>query len=136
MHVVYYICSGQPPDNLLRDAKNTTKFFKQVGRIYSNSVSSAYRVLTEEEYEAVSPHTQLPPPPSLSLKQMHAIAQKNLLCFPFFVYTFFCASIYAARIHEAANWKTILQVYNTWRHNISLPIQEQHAGRWNLERWV
>jgi dual specificity protein kinase YAK1 len=54
--VVYYICSGQPPDNLLRDAKNTTKFFKQVGRIYSNSVSTAYQVLTEEEYEAVSPH--------------------------------------------------------------------------------
>ncbi|KAJ1702789.1 hypothetical protein LUZ63_002568 [Rhynchospora breviuscula] len=45
------ILGGQPPDNLLRDAKNTTKFFKQVGRIYSNSVSSAYRVLTEEEYE-------------------------------------------------------------------------------------
>ncbi|CAD5195550.1 dual specificity protein kinase YAK1 homolog isoform X1 [Musa acuminata AAA Group] len=53
------ILGGQPPDNLLRDAKNTSKFFKHVGSIYrleheetSEEVTSAYRVLTEEEFEA------------------------------------------------------------------------------------
>ncbi|RWW29914.1 hypothetical protein BHE74_00004666 [Ensete ventricosum] len=59
--VLCYLHSGQPPDNLLRDAKNTTKFFKHVGSIYrleheetTEEVTSAYRVLTEEEFEAVS----------------------------------------------------------------------------------
>ncbi|XP_038978107.1 dual specificity protein kinase YAK1 homolog isoform X1 [Phoenix dactylifera] len=53
------ILGGQPPDDLLRDAKNTSKFFKHIGSIYRleddeahNGVTSAYRVLTEEEYEA------------------------------------------------------------------------------------
>ncbi|KAG1355470.1 putative Rop guanine nucleotide exchange factor 14 [Cocos nucifera] len=53
------ILGGQPPDDLLRDAKNTSKFFKHVGSIYRleddeahNGVTSAYRVLTEEEYES------------------------------------------------------------------------------------
>lgn len=53
--------SGQPPDDLLRDAKDTDKFFKHVGSIYRleddevcKGIASAYRVLTEEEYEAVS----------------------------------------------------------------------------------
>ncbi|KAG1362780.1 dual specificity protein kinase YAK1 [Cocos nucifera] len=50
---------GQPPDDLLRDAKNTSKFFKHVGSIYRleddkacKGVTSAYCVLTVEEFEA------------------------------------------------------------------------------------
>ncbi|URE39949.1 Protein kinase domain [Musa troglodytarum] len=53
------ILGGQPPDNLLRDSKNTIKFFKHVGSIYClendetpKELTSAYRVLTEDEYEA------------------------------------------------------------------------------------
>jgi dual specificity protein kinase YAK1 len=51
--------SGQPPDDLLREAKNTRKFFKQVGNIYPGNgahdgLASAYRILTEDEVEAVS----------------------------------------------------------------------------------
>ncbi|MBA0611900.1 hypothetical protein Godav_012551 [Gossypium davidsonii] len=48
---------GQPPDYVLKEAKNTSKFFKCVGRIHNIGNSevcgrSAYQVLTEEEYEA------------------------------------------------------------------------------------
>jgi dual specificity protein kinase YAK1 len=51
--------SGQPPDDLLREAKNTRKCFKHVGSIYPGngahgSLGSAYRILTEDEVEAVS----------------------------------------------------------------------------------
>ncbi|KAA3468550.1 serine/threonine-protein kinase ppk15-like [Gossypium australe] len=51
------ILGGQPPDYVLKEAKNTSKFFKCVGRIHSIGNSevcgrSAYQVLTEEEYEA------------------------------------------------------------------------------------
>ncbi|XP_052143494.1 dual specificity protein kinase YAK1 homolog isoform X2 [Oryza glaberrima] len=50
------ILGGQPPDDLLREAKNTGRFFKQVGSIYpgiemQNGPISAYRILTEEEIE-------------------------------------------------------------------------------------
>ncbi|KAG0474245.1 hypothetical protein HPP92_013931 [Vanilla planifolia] len=52
------ILGGQPPDDLLRDAQHTNKFFKYVGSIYrvhdeetSSAASSSYRVLTAEEYE-------------------------------------------------------------------------------------
>lgn len=54
------LCSAQPPDDLLRDAQNTNKFFKQVGGIYRledevyKDVIRAYCALTAEEYEAVS----------------------------------------------------------------------------------
>lgn len=54
-------CSGQPPDYVLRDAKNTSKFFKCIGSLQNidNSESSkngrsVYQALTVEEYEAVS----------------------------------------------------------------------------------
>ncbi|KAJ0970948.1 hypothetical protein J5N97_018907 [Dioscorea zingiberensis] len=50
---------AQPPDYLLRKAKNTSKFFKQVGSIYHmkddeacKGNMSGYRALTEEECEA------------------------------------------------------------------------------------
>ncbi|XP_042382473.1 dual specificity protein kinase YAK1 homolog isoform X1 [Zingiber officinale] len=53
------ILGGQPPDSLLRDAKNTSKFFKHVGSIHSSEHDgtskggiSAYRILTVEEYES------------------------------------------------------------------------------------
>jgi dual specificity protein kinase YAK1 len=51
------IIGGQPPDDLLREAKNTRKFFKHVGSIYPGngahgSLGSAYRILTEDEVEA------------------------------------------------------------------------------------
>ncbi|XP_062220028.1 dual specificity protein kinase YAK1 homolog isoform X2 [Phragmites australis] len=51
------ILGGQPPDDLLRAAKNTGRFFKHVGSIYPgsearNGADSAYRILTEEEIEA------------------------------------------------------------------------------------
>ncbi|XP_062222292.1 dual specificity protein kinase YAK1 homolog isoform X2 [Phragmites australis] len=51
------ILGGQPPDDLLREAKNTGRFFKHVGSIYPGSEArngpvSAYRILTEEEIEA------------------------------------------------------------------------------------
>ncbi|XP_020094788.1 homeodomain-interacting protein kinase 2-like isoform X2 [Ananas comosus] len=45
---------AQPPDSLLRDAKKTNQFFKHVGSTYcmeSEGVTTAFRVLTEEEYE-------------------------------------------------------------------------------------
>ncbi|CAN6240785.1 unnamed protein product [Urochloa humidicola] len=51
------ILGGQPPDDLLREAKNTGRFFKHVGSIFPGSESpdgipSAYRFLSEEEVEA------------------------------------------------------------------------------------
>ncbi|CAM0944896.1 unnamed protein product [Alopecurus aequalis] len=51
------IIGGQPPDDLLREAKNTRKFFKHVGSIYPGNgahdgLGSAYRILTEDEVEA------------------------------------------------------------------------------------
>ncbi|GMH10726.1 hypothetical protein Nepgr_012567 [Nepenthes gracilis] len=53
------ILGGQPPDYVLKDAKNTSKFFKYVGSVdrvdvgdISMGSSSAYQALTEEEYEA------------------------------------------------------------------------------------
>ncbi|KAH0456815.1 hypothetical protein IEQ34_014722 [Dendrobium chrysotoxum] len=52
------ILGAQPPDDLLRDAQNTNKFFKQVGGIYRledevyKDVIRAYSALTAEEYEA------------------------------------------------------------------------------------
>ncbi|XP_010275182.1 PREDICTED: dual specificity tyrosine-phosphorylation-regulated kinase 1B-like [Nelumbo nucifera] len=53
------ILGGQPPDHVLREAKNTNKFFKRIGSVYhlendetSMGGRSAYQVLTEEEYEA------------------------------------------------------------------------------------
>lgn len=54
----FFLYSGQPPDDLLREAKNTGRFFKQVGSIYpgiemQNGPISAYRILTEEEIETV-----------------------------------------------------------------------------------
>lgn len=51
------ILGGQPPDDLLREAKNTGRFFKHVGSIYPsseerNGAGSAYRILSEDEIEA------------------------------------------------------------------------------------
>ncbi|XP_019195422.1 PREDICTED: dual specificity tyrosine-phosphorylation-regulated kinase 1B [Ipomoea nil] len=54
------ILGGQPPDYLLKEAKNTSKFFKCVGSVSyeessqhtMNRCSSIYQALTEEEYEA------------------------------------------------------------------------------------
>ncbi|CAK9165990.1 unnamed protein product [Ilex paraguariensis] len=50
---------GQPPDYVLKEAKNTTKFFKCIGSVSQEesgqvfiSRRSAYQALTEEEYEA------------------------------------------------------------------------------------
>lgn len=60
------ICRGQPPDYILRKAKNTSKFFKFVGSINHDdrdqnhrSNCSMYQVLTEEEYAAVSTFSNL-----------------------------------------------------------------------------
>ncbi|XP_057969956.1 dual specificity protein kinase YAK1 homolog isoform X2 [Malania oleifera] len=53
------ILGGQPPDHVLREAKNTSKYFKCIGSVHvveSGEVSiggrSAFQALTEEEYEA------------------------------------------------------------------------------------
>jgi dual specificity protein kinase YAK1 len=51
------ILGGQPPDYILKEAKNTSKFFKFVGSVNSEesgymSKHSAYQVLTLEEYQA------------------------------------------------------------------------------------
>ncbi|XP_059667451.1 dual specificity protein kinase YAK1 homolog isoform X2 [Cornus florida] len=53
------ILGEQPPDYVLKEAKNTSKFFKCVGNINSEESGqvfmgrrSAYEALTEEEYEA------------------------------------------------------------------------------------
>uniref|UniRef100_A0A1S3DVJ8 Dual specificity protein kinase YAK1 homolog n=2 Tax=Cicer arietinum TaxID=3827 RepID=A0A1S3DVJ8_CICAR len=52
------ILGGQPPDYVLRDAKNTSKFFKCIGSLQNIEISegskngSVYQALTEEEYEA------------------------------------------------------------------------------------
>ncbi|KAK8690067.1 hypothetical protein V6N13_088770 [Hibiscus sabdariffa] len=53
------ILGGQPPDYVLKEAKNTSKFFKCIGSIHniengeiSDGGRSAYQALTEEEYEA------------------------------------------------------------------------------------
>ncbi|KAL3624324.1 hypothetical protein CASFOL_033140 [Castilleja foliolosa] len=53
------ILGGQPPDYILRKAKNTNKFFKFVGSISheekdynQKNNNSMYQVLTEEEYSA------------------------------------------------------------------------------------
>ncbi|KAG2568525.1 hypothetical protein PVAP13_7NG322600 [Panicum virgatum] len=50
------ILGGQPPDDLLREAKDTGRFFKHVGSIFPGSeapdgIPSAYRFLSEEEIE-------------------------------------------------------------------------------------
>jgi len=54
-------CRGQPPDYVLRDAKNSSKFFKCVGSLQniessdsSKNGRSLYQALTVEEYETVS----------------------------------------------------------------------------------
>lgn len=54
-------CRAQPPDYVLKEAKNTSKFFKCVGNIHnmengdmSMGGRSAYQALTETEFEAVS----------------------------------------------------------------------------------
>lgn len=64
--VILEICRGQPPDSILRKAKNTSKFFKFVGSIkheesgqIPTSSSRMYQVLAEEEYEAVSTSLKL-----------------------------------------------------------------------------
>lgn len=50
------ILGGQPPDDLLREAKNTTKFFKHVGSYLGigahDGSGAAYKMLSEEEVEA------------------------------------------------------------------------------------
>ncbi|KAE8734599.1 Serine/threonine-protein kinase ppk15 [Hibiscus syriacus] len=53
------ILGGQPPDYVLKEAKNTSKFFKCIGSIHniensevSSGGRSAYQALTEEDYEA------------------------------------------------------------------------------------
>ncbi|XP_058000340.1 dual specificity protein kinase YAK1 homolog isoform X3 [Hevea brasiliensis] len=53
------ILGGQPPDYLLKQAKNTSKFFKCVGSVHnvdngevSFGSKNAYQALTVEEYEA------------------------------------------------------------------------------------
>ncbi|PSS11869.1 Serine/threonine-protein kinase yakA [Actinidia chinensis var. chinensis] len=49
------VLGGQPPDYILRDAKNTSKFFKFIGNVNHEECMgrrSAYQALTEEEYEA------------------------------------------------------------------------------------
>ncbi|GMJ11322.1 yeast YAK1-related gene 1 [Hibiscus trionum] len=51
------ILGSQPPDYVLKEAKNTSKFFKCVGNIHNIENGevggrSAYQALTEEEYEA------------------------------------------------------------------------------------
>ncbi|KAH1205797.1 Dual specificity protein kinase YAK1 [Glycine max] len=53
------ILGGQPPDYVLRDAKNTSKFFKCIGSLQniessesSKNGRSVYQTLTVEEYEA------------------------------------------------------------------------------------
>lgn len=55
------IRSGQPPDYILKEARNTSKFFKCIGNIHnlengeaSVGRKSVYQALSEEEYEAVS----------------------------------------------------------------------------------
>ncbi|WOL09496.1 hypothetical protein Cni_G18249 [Canna indica] len=82
------ILGGQPPDSLLRDAKNTSKFFKHVGSIYrlehdetSTGVPSAYRILTEDEYESVS-----------SLSSDTFVEDNNFICFC--SHAFFSLSLY------------------------------------------
>lgn len=54
-------CRGQPPDYVLKEAKNVSKFFKCIGSVQnleSGEVSlggrNAYQALTVEEYESVS----------------------------------------------------------------------------------
>lgn len=51
----------QPPDYVLKEAKNVNKFFKCVGSVHNlgnggthGGLKSAYMALTEEEFEAVS----------------------------------------------------------------------------------
>ncbi|XP_038725253.1 dual specificity protein kinase YAK1 homolog isoform X3 [Tripterygium wilfordii] len=53
------ILGGQPPDYVLKEAKNTSKFFKCIGTVHnlengeiSRESRSAYQALTVEEYEA------------------------------------------------------------------------------------
>ncbi|KAL5724673.1 dual-specificity kinase [Ranunculus cassubicifolius] len=52
------ILGGKPPDHVLKDSKNTSKFFKRVGNIHffenneATAGASSYEALTEEEYEA------------------------------------------------------------------------------------
>jgi dual specificity protein kinase YAK1 len=64
-HVLLYgnstIYSVQPPDDMLRKGKHTGNFFKYTGNIFPGSESwngpgsgSAYKLLTEEDIEAVS----------------------------------------------------------------------------------
>lgn len=54
-------CRAQPPDYVLKEAKNTSKFFKCIGNVHRMETGElftggrhAYQALTEMEYEAVS----------------------------------------------------------------------------------
>jgi len=56
-----FFSSKQPPDYVLKEAKNTNKFFKCVGSVHNlgnggtyGGLKSAYMALTGEEFEAVS----------------------------------------------------------------------------------
>ncbi|KAK4792154.1 hypothetical protein SAY86_022589 [Trapa natans] len=60
LHRMIKILGEQPPDYVLKEAKNTSKFFKCVGSAHNSgiaeasdgaSVKSIYEVLSEEEYE-------------------------------------------------------------------------------------
>lgn len=58
---MFVLYRGQPPDYVLKEAKNTNKFFKCVATISTEdsaqvpmSRQSAFQALTEEEYEVVS----------------------------------------------------------------------------------
>jgi len=60
LNMLWIYCRGQPPDYVLRDAKNTSKFFKCIGNLQNIEISEGsktgrvYQALTAEEYEAVS----------------------------------------------------------------------------------
>lgn len=58
---MFVLYRGQPPDYVLKEAKNTNKFFKCVATVNSEdggqfpmSRQSAFQPLTEEEFEVVS----------------------------------------------------------------------------------
>jgi len=115
-------CRGQPPDYVLRDAKNSSKFFKCVGSLQnvessesSKSGRSLYQALTVEEYESVSLVCYRFQLLGL-LSKMNNLASHQFFFFFLFLVPFFeyymtinhhISVSCSERIEEAINWKRI-----------------------------
>lgn len=120
-----YLSRGQPPDHILRLAKNTSKFFKCVGSIHRLEHDelyvggrSAYQMQSEEEYEAVSNH--------ISIYVMLMLWHWIFFLLYFFLNIWFFLS---EGIEKTSSREEAFQLREAWRHCHKLPPSKKLA-RW------